>query len=92
MASNTDWENLRPDGTQYREQEFGGAKRESPISCFVSEKQGVFERPTGDQTPRWRVGTQVPLNVYEGNRPVCRCHNAEDAARIVAAMNAKGAK
>jgi len=64
----------------------------SPITCFVAEKQGVFERPTGDRAPRWRVGTHVPLNVYEGNRPVCQCHNSDDAARIVAAMNAKGAK
>lgn len=35
---------------------------------------------------KWRVGTKVPLNVYEGDRPVCQCHTAEDAARIVAAM------
>lgn len=37
----------------------------------------------------WRVGTKIPLNVYEGDRPVCQCHTAEDAARIVAAMNAQ---
>jgi len=36
----------------------------------------------------WRVGKQVSLNVYDGDRPVCQCHNAEDAARIVAAVNA----
>jgi len=36
---------------------------------------------------KWRVGTKVPLNVYEGDRPVCQCHNATDATRIVAAMN-----
>ena len=35
----------------------------------------------------WRVGSKVPLNVYEGDRPVCQCHTPEDAARIVAAMN-----
>ncbi len=35
----------------------------------------------------WRVGTKVPLNVYEGDRPVCQCHTPEDAARIVRAMN-----
>lgn len=34
----------------------------------------------------WRVGTKVQLNVYEGDRPVCQCHNAEDAKRIVEAM------
>jgi hypothetical protein len=36
----------------------------------------------------WRVGKTVPLNVYEGDRPVCQCHAAEDAERIVQAMNA----
>jgi hypothetical protein len=35
----------------------------------------------------WRVGSKVPLNVYEGERPVCQCHTPEDAARIVVAMN-----
>jgi hypothetical protein len=37
---------------------------------------------------KWRVGTKVPLNVYEGDRAVCQCHTAADARRIVAAMNA----
>ncbi len=36
---------------------------------------------------RWRVGKKVKLNVYEGSRPVCQCHNVEDAKRIVEAMN-----
>ncbi len=36
----------------------------------------------------WRVGSKVPLNVYEGDRPVCQCHTEEDAARLVKAMNA----
>jgi len=36
----------------------------------------------------WRVGHKVPINVYEGDRPVCQCHTAEDALRIVRAMNA----
>lgn len=35
---------------------------------------------------KWRVGLKVPLNVYDGDRPVCQCHTAEDAALIVAAM------
>lgn len=35
----------------------------------------------------WRVGKTVPINVYEGDRPVCQCHTAEDAKRIVRAMN-----
>jgi hypothetical protein len=29
----------------------------------------------------------VPINVYEGDRPVCQCHTAIDAKRIVDAMN-----
>jgi hypothetical protein len=37
--------------------------------------------------PRWRVGTKIKLNVYDGNRPVCQCHTQGDAARIVLAMN-----
>jgi len=37
----------------------------------------------------WRVGSKVPINVYEGDRPICQCHTAEDAKRIVAAMNRK---
>lgn len=36
---------------------------------------------------RWRVGSTVKLNVYEGERAVCQCHNVEDAARIVEAVN-----
>jgi len=35
----------------------------------------------------WRVGRKIPLNVYEGARPVCQCHDTEDAAKIVAAVN-----
>ncbi len=31
---------------------------------------------------------KVPINVYEGDRPVCQCHNEQDAKRIVDAMNA----
>lgn len=36
----------------------------------------------------WRVGSKVPINVYEGDRPVCQCHTAIDAKRIVDAVNA----
>jgi hypothetical protein len=38
----------------------------------------------------WRVGTKVPINIYDGDRPVCQCQTAADAARIVAAVNAVG--
>lgn len=37
---------------------------------------------------KWRVGSHVPINVYDGDRPVCQCHTVEDAYRIVAAVNA----
>jgi hypothetical protein len=36
----------------------------------------------------WRVGTKVPINVYDENGyPVCQCQTKEYAKRIVAAMN-----
>lgn len=35
----------------------------------------------------WRVGSKVPLNVYENNRPVCQCHFEHDAVKIVDALN-----
>lgn len=38
--------------------------------------------------PEWRTGSKVPLNVYEGDRPVCQCHTAEDAMRIARSVNA----
>lgn len=36
----------------------------------------------------WRVGGRVPLNVYEGDKPMFQCHTPEDAARVVALLNA----
>ena len=35
----------------------------------------------------WRVGSKVPINVYDGDRPVCQCQTAADAALIVKAVN-----
>lgn len=37
--------------------------------------------------PLWRQGTKVPINIYEGERPVCQCQTAADAKRIVQAVN-----
>jgi hypothetical protein len=37
---------------------------------------------------KWRVGSKVPINVYEGETPVCQCQTVEYARRIVAAVNA----
>jgi hypothetical protein len=42
---------------------------------------------TEAEVAEWRIGRKVPLNVYCGARPVCQCHNEDDAVRIVAAMN-----
>jgi hypothetical protein len=35
----------------------------------------------------WRIGHTVPVNVYDGNRPVCQCHTVLDAKLIVEAVN-----
>ena len=35
----------------------------------------------------WRIGTKVPINVYDGDRPVCQCQTVMDARLIVAAVN-----
>lgn len=29
----------------------------------------------------------MPINIYEGDRPICQCHNEADAALIVEAVN-----
>jgi hypothetical protein len=36
----------------------------------------------------WRVGAKIPLNVYDGDRPVCQCHSDQDARTIADAVNA----
>jgi hypothetical protein len=36
---------------------------------------------------KWRTGGKIPLNVYEGDRPMFQCHTPEDAGRIVAMLN-----
>ncbi len=54
--------------------------------CHRIERKEFGKMDLGAKA-RWRVGTKIPLNVYEGDRPVCQCHSADDAARIVAAMN-----
>lgn len=35
----------------------------------------------------WRVGTKIPINVYDNDRPVCQCQTAADAALVVRAVN-----
>jgi hypothetical protein len=35
----------------------------------------------------WRVGSKIPINVYDGDRPVCQCQTALDARKIVCAVN-----
>jgi hypothetical protein len=46
-----------------------------------------FTKQTAQAVMSWRVGHKVPINVYEGDRPVCQCHTAEDAGAIVQGMN-----
>lgn len=36
---------------------------------------------------RWRIGRKVPINMYDGDRPVCQTHTALDARRIVDSVN-----
>lgn len=37
--------------------------------------------------PRYRTGHRVPLNVYDGDRPIFQAHSEQDAERFVALMN-----
>ncbi len=40
----------------------------------------------------WRQGSKISLNVYDTTgRPICQCHHSDDAAAIVAVMNAANA-
>lgn len=36
---------------------------------------------------RYRTGTKIKLNVYDGDRPMCQCHCEPDAVAIVLALN-----
>lgn len=42
---------------------------------------------TGGSLLKWRVGSKVDLNVYEGQRPVFQAHNRVDSKRIANCMN-----
>ena len=35
----------------------------------------------------WRVGKKIKINVYEDDKPICQCHDAETALHIVQVMN-----
>jgi hypothetical protein len=35
----------------------------------------------------WRTGSTFPINVYDGDRPVCQCQTVSDAETIVRAVN-----
>lgn len=37
--------------------------------------------------PRFRTGTKVALNVYDGDRPIFQAHSAESAAELVELLN-----
>lgn len=61
--------------------------RESPDqSAAMNALVRKFARPK-TETHRWRVGSHVPINVYDGDRPVCQCQTAMDARLIVQAVN-----
>lgn len=53
-----------------------------PASTEIAASQ-IEPSPSGP----WRVGGKVPLNVYEGDKPMFQCHTPEDAARIVDKLN-----
>lgn len=40
---------------------------------------------------KFRVGSKVKLNVYEGDQPIFQCHTSEEAERIVALLNSHSA-
>lgn len=61
------------------------------ISGTSKDAQVAKQDATGAQ-PIWRVGTKIPLNVYAGDTPICQCHSAAMARRIVDAVNAYAGK
>lgn len=38
------------------------------------------------QSTRFRVGSRVKLNVYDGDRPLCQCHSESDSQMVVDAL------
>lgn len=57
------------------------------VSVSPSTVAPADSRASDDSRPRWRVGRKVPINVYDGDRPVCQCQTAIDAREIVRAVN-----
>ena len=53
----------------------------------LARERAAEPEPAEGAPQQWRVGGKVPLNVYEGDRPMFQCHTPEDAARIVALLN-----
>jgi excisionase family DNA binding protein len=74
-----------------------GKSRTSAVRISESELQrflaaGVRPKECDAMTKQWRVGKQVPYNVYgENDRPICQCHTVLDAKRIVEAVNDRDA-
>jgi hypothetical protein len=69
-----------------------GADRRDMIKLLREQSQSIRQ---GDDvtraaqlSTRWRIGTKVPINVYDGDRPVCQCQTVGDAKLIVRAVNA----
>lgn len=71
----------------------GGAARMASLS---PEERKEFARiganarwhGKGRKQMAWRVGTKVPINVYDGDgKPVCQCQTPQHAAMIVRCVN-----
>ncbi len=57
------------------------------IRALIEENAALRKKLDGWSSTHWRVGSKVKLNVYNGDRPVCQCHSAEEAQLIVDAVN-----
>ncbi len=57
---------------------------------FISDERDELrsQKAALESHGSWRIGGKVPLNVYEGDRPMFQCHTPEDASRVVSILNA----
>src|SRR5438067_1415100 len=69
---------------------FDGCSNEGLIEIVANralQSSAIAKERAGARMSFWRVGKSYPINVYEDDRPICQCHTAVDAQRLVAAMN-----
>jgi hypothetical protein len=62
------------------------------FAALVTRNAGVVPSPPPQNVEetkddQWRVGSKIPINVYDGDRPVCQCQTVADARKIVTAVN-----